>query len=85
MNLRLRPEQKAALMRAAAIKNTGLTDFVVQNALREAKTVIEEAERLVLPERDSLLVLSLLENPPPPNAKLRAAMEAMPKLKRKKG
>ena len=37
MNLRIRPEQKATLIRAAALKNTDLTDFVIQNALREAK------------------------------------------------
>ena len=85
MNLRVRPEQKATLMRAAALKNTGLTDFVIQNALREAKTVIEDAERIVLSGRDSLLVLNLLENPPAPNAKLRTAIAAMPKPKQKRG
>jgi uncharacterized protein (DUF1778 family) len=51
--------------------------------LREAKAVIEESERIVLSERDSLLVLNLLENPPAPNAKLRAAIAAMPKPTRK--
>ena len=81
MNLRVRPEQKAMLMRAAALRNTDLTDFVLQNVLREARTVIEEAERTVLSERDSLLVLRLLENPPAPNAKLRAAIAALPKTK----
>ena len=81
INLRVRPKQKAMLMRAAALRNTDLTDFVLQNALREARTVIEEAERTVLSERDSLLVLSLLENPPAPNAKLRAAIAALPKTK----
>lgn len=79
MNLRLRPEQKATLMRAAALKHTDLTDFVLQPALREAKAVIEESERIVLSERDSLLVLNLLENPPAPNAKLRATIAAMRK------
>jgi len=79
MQLRVRPEQKATLMRAAALRNTDLTDFIVQLAMREAKTVIEEAERIPLSERDSLLVLDLLENPPAPNAKLRAAIAAMPK------
>ena len=81
MNLRIRPEQKATLIRAAALRNTHLTDFVIQNALREAKTVIEDAERLVLSERDSLLVLKLLENPPAANARLRAAISAIPKPK----
>jgi uncharacterized protein (DUF1778 family) len=79
MNLRVRPEQKATLMRAAALRHTDLTDFVTQSALREAKAVIEAAERIKLSERDSLRVLDLLENPPAPNAKLRAAIAAMPK------
>src|SRR4051812_16442840 len=84
MNLRLRREEKAALGRAAALKNTDLTDFVLQPALREAKAVIEEAERIQLSERDSLMVLNLLENPPAPNAKLRAAIRALPKPTQKR-
>ena len=46
--------------------------------------MIEESERTVLSERDSLLVLKLLENPPAPNARLRAAIAAMPKPTRKR-
>ncbi len=78
MNLRVRPEEKATLMRAAALKKTDLTDFVLQPALREAATIIEAADHLNLSERDSLRVLELLENPPPANARLRAAALAMP-------
>ena len=79
MNLRVLPEQKATLVRAAALRNTDLTDFVLQPALREAKAVIEEAERIVLSKRDSLAVLNILENPPAPNARLRKAIAALPK------
>ena len=82
MNLRLRPEQKATLVRAAALRRTDLTDFVLQPALREAEAVIAQSERVSLSERDSLLVMDLLENPPAPNAKLREAIAAMPKHKR---
>jgi uncharacterized protein (DUF1778 family) len=78
MSLRVRAEEKAMLLRAAALKHTDLTDFVLQEALRVAKTVIEEAEHGQLSERDSLRVLDLLENPPQPNAKLRAAARALP-------
>ena len=78
MNLRVRPEQKATLMRAAALKNTDLTDFVLQPALREAEAIIEAADHLKLSERDSLRVLELLEHPPAANAKLRAAAKALP-------
>ncbi len=78
MNLRLRPEQKAVLVRAAALRNTDLTDFVLQPALREAAAIIDAADHLHVSGRDSLRVLDLLENPPPPNARLRAAASAMP-------
>jgi uncharacterized protein (DUF1778 family) len=79
MNLRIRRDQKAMLLRAAALRNTDLTDFVLQYALREAEAVIQEAEHLKLSERDSLRVLDLLENPPAPNAKLLTAAKALPR------
>lgn len=74
INLRVRPEQKAMLRRAAALRNMDLTDFVLQPALCEANKVIEEAERIMLSERDSLMVLKLLQKPPVPNAQLRKAL-----------
>ena len=79
MNLRVLPEQKATLVRAAALRNTDLTDFVLQPALREAKAVIEQAERIALSERDSLAVLNMLEHPPAPKAKLRKAIATLPR------
>lgn len=78
MNLRVKPEVKARLVRAAALRHTDLTDFVTRTALREAEAVIAEAEQVKLSERDSLLVLDLLENPPVPNARLRATIVALP-------
>ena len=79
MSLRIRAKEKAVLMRAVALKNTDLTDFVVHHALLAAQAVIEQADHVQLSERDSLQVLDLLENPPAPNAKLRAAARALPK------
>jgi uncharacterized protein (DUF1778 family) len=81
MSLRIPPEEKAILLRAAALRNTDLTDFVRQHSLNAAKTVIQEAERVTLSKRDSLRVLALLENPPKPNAKLLAAAKALSKRK----
>jgi uncharacterized protein (DUF1778 family) len=51
---------------------------VIQNAMREAELVIEEADHVKLSGRDSLRVLDLLENPPAPNAKLLTAAKALP-------
>jgi uncharacterized protein (DUF1778 family) len=78
MNLRVRPEVKARLVRAAALRNTDLTNFVTQSALREADAVIHEAEVIKVSERDYMRILALLENPPKPNAKLKAAIAALP-------
>jgi uncharacterized protein (DUF1778 family) len=79
MSLRIRAEEKTLLLRAVAIQHTDLTGFVVSNAVRAAKDVIEESERIKLSERDSLRVLDLLENPPTPNARLLAAAKALPR------
>lgn len=81
MNLRILPKQKSVLARAAALAQTDLTTFVTKAALREAESVIEKAERVRLSERDSLLVLNLLENPPALNKKLKSAVAALPKRK----
>jgi uncharacterized protein (DUF1778 family) len=78
MSLRIRAEEKAILLRAVALKHTDLTDFVIRHAVRAAKAIIEEADRVQLSERDSLRVLALLENPPESNAKLLAAAQAVP-------
>ena len=79
ISLRVRTEDKATLLRAVALMHSDLTAFVLQHALPAARAVIEEAERVRLSERDSLRVLDLLENPPAPNAKLRAAAKALPR------
>lgn len=77
VSLQVAPEQKAMLMRAAALRNTDLTDFIVRHALREVETVIAQAEHMKLSGRDSLRVLDLLENPPAPKSGLLAAAKAL--------
>jgi uncharacterized protein (DUF1778 family) len=78
MSLRIRSEEKALLLRAVALKQTDLTDFVVRRAVAAAEEIIAEAERVQLSPRDSLRVLELLENPPEPSARLLAAAHALP-------
>jgi len=74
VELRLQPEDKAVLARAAALERLDLTSFILRAALPRAKATIAEAETLKLSERDSLRVLDLLENPPaPPERLVRAA------------
>jgi uncharacterized protein (DUF1778 family) len=75
--LRIQPEDKAIIMRAVALAQTDMTTFILRIALKEARAVIDEHERVKLTERDSRLVMELLENPPAPNAKLRKAARAL--------
>lgn len=77
--LRVRPADKATIMRAVALAQTDITTFILRTALREARSVIEEHEHLKLTQRDSRLVMDVLENPPAPNAKLRKAARGMAK------
>lgn len=79
MSLRIASEEKKLLMRAAALQHTNLTEFVVRNVVTAARKIIDENEHMELTERDSLLVLDLLDNPPAPNDKLLAAAFALPK------
>lgn len=79
MNIRVKPEVKARLLRAAALRHTDLTSFVTQSALREAESVIAESDAIKVSERDFNRILELLDNPPKPNARLRAAAAALPK------
>ena len=78
LELRIRPDDKATIVRAALLERTDVTHFVLKTLLPAALAVIERAERLDLSERDSLLVLDLLEKPPRPQDKLLATARALP-------
>ncbi len=79
MAQRVRPDQKRLIMRAAALSNKDLSQFVVENSIAAARTVIEREEHLQLSGRDSLRVLDALENPPIPNERMMAALRALPR------
>ncbi|SJM92619.1 conserved hypothetical protein [Crenothrix polyspora] len=63
------------LRRAAELSGATVNQFLVQSALKEAQAVIEREEIIRLSARDWTWLLDQLENPPSPNAKLKAAME----------
>ncbi|HBW2561879.1 TPA: DUF1778 domain-containing protein, partial [Salmonella enterica subsp. enterica] len=67
---------------AAAIQQTNLTDFVVSNVLPVAQKIVDAAERVYLTERDTQMIMEILDNPPAPNEKLLAAAFALPDMKK---
>lgn len=70
------------LCRAAELTGTKVNQFLVQSALKEAQAVIEREAVIHLSPRDWSWLLQLIENPPKPNAKLKASMKFYAKAKR---
>ena len=70
-----------ALCRAAELSGATVNQFLVQSALKEAQAIIEREQVIRLSARDWDWMLNLLDNPPEPNAKLKAAMERYQKAK----
>ncbi|OFC37018.1 DUF1778 domain-containing protein [Acidithiobacillus caldus] len=62
------------LCRAAELTGATVNQFLVQAALKEAQEVLEREAVIRLTPRDWNWLLDLLESPPEPNAKLKAAM-----------
>ena len=76
--LRIAPAQKALIARAAALSHKDMADFILDKIVPEAEAVIQAAEVEKLSSRDFARILDLLEHPPKPNARLRAAIAALP-------
>ncbi|OGA01157.1 MAG: hypothetical protein A2Z64_00505 [Betaproteobacteria bacterium RIFCSPLOWO2_02_67_12] len=70
------------LCRAAELSGATVNQFLVQSALKEAQAVIEREEVIRLSPRDWNWLLELMENPPKPNPKLKAAMKRYQKARR---
>jgi hypothetical protein len=52
IDIRLRPEQKTEIERAAHIKGLTITDFIIQNAVTNARQAIREYETWTLERPD---------------------------------
>jgi uncharacterized protein (DUF1778 family) len=64
IDIRLRPQQKASIEKAAFIKGLTVTDFIVQHALENAQKTIREYETWTLEQPDAELFAEALLNPP---------------------
>lgn len=73
IELRTTPDEKQLLTAAAAHERLDVTSFIMRTTLPVAREVMERVGRVSLSERDTLRVLDLLENPPPPTPALLAA------------
>ena len=80
VQVRIDPMAKHMLERAAALANTTVSAFVVNNALEAADRLISKRERFAISQRDWDRFFDALVDPPKPNASLRRAFAAPERL-----
>jgi uncharacterized protein (DUF1778 family) len=74
VDVRMTPEIKELLQRAAAIRGRSLSDFVVESAQEAAVAAIRDEHVMKLTAEDSRVLAEALLNPPEPNEALIRAL-----------
>jgi len=72
IELRAKPEVKSVLARAAQLRHTTLSAYLLESGLERAQKDLSQIETLSLTEADRDQFFTLLSNPPEPNMALRA-------------
>lgn len=73
LEARVTPEQKKLIERAAKLRGTTVTEFVVLSAQQAAAETIRNHETLVLRDEARDVFVKAILNPPLPNEALRSA------------
>lgn len=75
VSVRVPHEVYETLCRAAELLGVSVNQFLVQAALKEAQSVIERQNVIPLSPRDWKWLLDLMDSPPKPNSRLKAALK----------
>ena len=75
LEARITPGQKRLIERAAELRGTTVTEFVVASAQQAARDTIRDFEVLTLRDEARKVFVDALLNPPRPNAAARAAAQ----------
>ncbi len=75
LDIRTTEEAKAAIENAAEYLGTTTSAFVLETVMEKATHILQLAQTIQLNAEEQRRFLSLLENPPEPNEKLKALFE----------
>jgi uncharacterized protein (DUF1778 family) len=75
LQMRVSPERRELLERAASLTGRTMTEFVLDSAEQAALRTIEERQVLRLTRQDSDFLVATLLNPPEPSPRLRQAAD----------
>jgi uncharacterized protein (DUF1778 family) len=67
ISMRVDPDRKAVIARAAKIKHTTISDFVLENAYQAASNVVAEETSIIMTESQFNYMCKILDNPPKDN------------------
>jgi uncharacterized protein (DUF1778 family) len=75
LNIRIKPEMRGLIDRAAAVTGKNRTDFVLDAARHAAEDALLDRTVFVLDQKVYADFLARLDAPPRPNARLRRALK----------
>jgi uncharacterized protein (DUF1778 family) len=78
LNLRIKPEVRGLIDRAATITGRTRTDFVLEAARRAAEEALLDRTVLMVSQEAHAAFLARLDEPPQPNDRLRRTMRQVP-------
>ena len=76
ISARVTRDVHSTLRQAAEMVGATVNQFLVQTALKEAQNIIERERTIQLTQRNAKVFFGMLDRPPKPKAKLRAAVAA---------
>lgn len=79
INLRARPQDKDIIERAAQLRGQNLSHFILSEAVKQAKEVLEAAGVMVLDEGDRQAFVNAFLNPPEPTPYMQRAIKSTQK------
>jgi uncharacterized protein (DUF1778 family) len=74
LNLRIKPDERGLIDRAAQLQGKTRTDFVIEAARRAAEEALVDRSLLLASPEAHAAFLKRLDAPPRPNARLRRTM-----------
>ena len=78
LNLRIRPEERGLIDRAATLTGKTRTDFVLEAARRAAEEALLDRTVLMVSPQAYAAFLARLDEPPRPNDRLKRTMHHVP-------
>ena len=75
INLRLSGAAKRRIERAASVDGKTVSAYILSCVLENAEKTIDKYQTMALAREDAIRFFHALDNPPPPNDRLQAALD----------